>query len=275
MLNTIRIQKTSITDLCVDCVVNAANDRLQQGVGVCGAIFAAAGAFELQMACDRYGYCPTGDAVITPDFQLKAKHIIHAVGPIWVDGKHNEPELLYSCYERSMQLAMLNGCHSIAFPLISAGIYGYPKEEAWEIAIRAIIDFQQEHEEYRLDVIVAVLDDVMFALGNAVLDKHLEANDAEELESADALDEEEEDSQEDYVTAHKFSIYNKEQITKSSKCGCFCCIKIFNPDEIEEWIDPDEDTALCPYCDIDSVLGDASGYEITEEFLRKMNERWF
>ncbi len=275
MSNTLKIQKISITDLVVDCVVNAANDRLQQGGGVCGAIFAAAGAFELQMACDRYGHCPTGDAVITPGFQLKAKHIIHAVGPVWFDGKHDEPELLYSCYARSMQLAMLNGCHSIAFPLISAGIYGYPKEEAWEIAIRAMIDFQQEHSEYRLDVMIAVLDDAMFALGNAVLNKHLKVNDTEKPDSADVLDEEEEDSQEDHVTAHRFSIYNKDQITKSSRCGCFYCVKIFSPDEIDEWIDPDEDTALCPYCDIDSVIGDASGYEITEEFLKKMNERWF
>lgn len=272
MSSALNIQEISITELDVECIVNAANDRLQQGGGVCGAIFAAAGAFELQMACDRYGYCSTGDAVITPGFRLKAKHIIHAVGPIWVGGQNNEPELLYSCYERSLQLAKINGCHSIAFPLISSGIYGYPKNEAWEIAIRAITDFQWEHPEYRIDVIIAVLDKTMLALGNAILEKYLEENELQR--SADLLGEEEEDSQEDHVIAHRFSIYNKEIITKSSKCGCFFCIKIFDPNEIEEWIDPNEDTALCPYCDIDSVLGDASGYEITEEFLRKMNDHW-
>lgn len=272
MFSTLKIQRISITELNVECIVNAANERLQQGGGVCGAIFEEAGAFELQMACDRYGYCSTGDAVITPGFRLKAKHIIHAVGPIWVGGKNNEAELLYSCYERSLQLAMLNGCHSIAFPLISAGIYGYPKDEAWEIAIRAISNFLWKNPEYRLEVIIAVLDKAMLALGNAILDKYLKEDNLQD--SADVCDEEEEDSQEDYVTAHQFSIYNKEQIVKSSKCGCFFCIKIFDPNEIEEWIDPNDDTALCPYCDIDSVIGDASGYEITEAFLRKMNEHW-
>lgn len=273
MTNTLKIINNSITELNVDCIVNAANEWLQQGGGVCGAIFAAAGASELQVACDRYGYCPTGDAVITPGFRLKAKHIIHAVGPVWVGGKKNEAELLYGCYERSLQLAKLNGCHSIAFPLISSGIYGYPKDEAWEIAIRAITDFQREHPEYGIDIIIAVLDKTMLALGNAIFEKYMEENELQK--STDLLDEEEEDSQEDHVTAHQFSIYNKELITKSTKCGCFCCMKIFEPGEIEEWIDPNDDTALCPYCDIDSVIGDASGYEITEEFLRKMNERWF
>lgn len=87
--------------------------------------------------------------------------------------------------------------------------------------------------------------------------------------------EEEPDAQEDYVVAHQFSIYNKAQLEASTKCGCFCCLKIFLPEEITDWVDPDEDTALCPYCGIDSVIGDASGYEISEVFMKKMQDRWF
>lgn len=79
----------------------------------------------------------------------------------------------------------------------------------------------------------------------------------------------------DYVAAHEFSIYNKDQIVSSTKCGCFCCLKIFSPSKITEWTDPDDDTALCPYCGIDSVIGDASGYEITETFMKKMYDHWF
>ena len=90
MAGTLRIQKQSITEMDVDCIVNAANSQLRHGGGVCGAIFAAAGASQLQAACDALGHCPTGEAVITPGFKLKAKYIVHAVGPIWQGGSHNE-----------------------------------------------------------------------------------------------------------------------------------------------------------------------------------------
>lgn len=83
------------------------------------------------------------------------------------------------------------------------------------------------------------------------------------------------DADKDYVAAHEFSIHNRTQLEHSVTCGCFCCVKVFSPDEIDEWIDREDDTALCPYCGIDSVLGDASGYEISEEFLTKMYKRWF
>lgn len=79
----------------------------------------------------------------------------------------------------------------------------------------------------------------------------------------------------DYILAHDYSIYNREQINQSKQCGCFCCLKKFPPSEIVDWCDPNEDTALCPYCDIDSVLGDASGFEISDTLLRKMQDYWF
>ena len=114
MTQTIRIMKTSITDAPADVIVNAANSHLQHGSGVCGAIFRAAGARELQQACDELGGCPTGSAVITQGFAL-CPYIVHAVGPIWRGGSHGEPAQLFSCYQRSLDLAKEKGCHTIAF----------------------------------------------------------------------------------------------------------------------------------------------------------------
>ena len=130
-MGNISIVKKGITRLETDAIVNAANEGLWAGGGVCGAIFAEAGYEELQDACDKIGHCDTGKAVITPGFKLPAKYIIHAVGPVWNGGSHNEPELLYGAYKESLLRAKENDCHSIGFPLISAGIFGYPKDKAW------------------------------------------------------------------------------------------------------------------------------------------------
>ena len=164
------IEKISITDLPVDAVVNAANSHLRHGGGVCGAIFSAAGPRELQKACDDIGFCPTGSAVTTSGFRLKARFVIHAVGPIWNGGKDGEEEKLRACYRAALEEARKNGCHSIAFPLISSGIYGYPVEEAWKVAIRAIGDWQKERE-YSMDVVIAVISDQALELGKSVLGK--------------------------------------------------------------------------------------------------------
>lgn len=167
-MSSIHIKKISITDVDTDCVVNAANSSLAAGGGVCGFIFKAAGYAELTSACEEIGHCDTGSAVITPGFAMKSKYIIHAVGPIWNGGRNNEEKLLYSCYQRSMELVMENDCHSIAFPLISAGIYGYPKEEAWKVAIKSVNDFLSAHPDYDIDVIFAVLDNEILAMGNKI-----------------------------------------------------------------------------------------------------------
>ena len=164
-MSQIVIQKISITDLATDAIVNAANSGLLAGSGVCGAIFKAAGYRQLQDACDRYGYCPTGSAVITPGFNLKAKYVIHAVGPIWQGGGQGEAELLRSAYIKSLELAVGNGCRSIGFPLISAGIYGYPLREAWSVAISACRDFTERNPESTVDVTFAVLSDSIMAAG--------------------------------------------------------------------------------------------------------------
>ena len=167
-MSSIDIRLTGITDLDTDCIVNAANSGLAMGSGVCGAIFRAAGARELQAACDKIGHCPTGGAVITPGFALKAKHVVHAVGPVWHGGDRGEPEALYSCYQESLERAMENDCHSIGFPLISSGIFGYPKDKAWRQAIRSCRDWLSEHADYDIDIIFAVLDERILELGQKI-----------------------------------------------------------------------------------------------------------
>lgn len=169
MPTNLTIQKISIADLAVDAIVNAANSYLQHGGGVCGAIFSVAGPRELQAACDEIGYCETGSAVTTPGFRLKARYVIHAVGPIYHGGNNGEAEKLYSCYQAAMEEARKHDCHSIAFPLISSGIYGYPQEEAWAVAIRSIRDWKEKYGEYQLKAVIAVIDDWALTLGNSIL----------------------------------------------------------------------------------------------------------
>ena len=171
MSGTIEIRKISIVDLDTDAIVNAANEALAAGAGVCGAIFRAAGLRELQAACDVYGHCDTGDAVITPGFRLKAKYVIHAVGPMYRDGKHGEPEKLKSAYKKSLKLAVANQCHSIGFPLISAGIFGYPVKSAWYDAFQACKEFLGGLKDYDLQIVFAVLDDRILAEGKRLLAK--------------------------------------------------------------------------------------------------------
>ena len=155
-----------ITKLKVDAIVNAANSRLAPGGGVCGAIFYAAGYEPLDRACRAIGGCETGGAVITPGFALPARYVIHAVGPIWRGGTQNEAQLLASCYTNALSIARENSCESIAFPLISSGIYGYPKEEAFRIAISAIENFLANQE---MEVYLVLFDRATAAMGEALM----------------------------------------------------------------------------------------------------------
>ena len=157
----LEIVRNDITKMQVDAIVNAANRNLQMGGGVCGAIFHQAGDQELQKACNHIGHCPTGEAVITDAFRLNAQYIIHAVGPVWKGGANGEKDLLTACYNNSLNLALTHGCESIAFPLISSGIYGYPKEQALQVAISTISSFLMQHE---MLVYIVVFDKKAFQL---------------------------------------------------------------------------------------------------------------
>jgi len=134
-----------ITALFVDAIVNAANSQLAGGGGVDGAIHRAAGARQLQAACRAIGGCPTGEVRVTPGFDLPAKYIFHAVGPVWQGGSAGEAELLAACYRNSLALACEHGVGSIAFPAISCGVYGYPVEQAVDCALSAVVRHLREY----------------------------------------------------------------------------------------------------------------------------------
>lgn len=161
------IVRQDITKMKVDAIVNAANTELLMGGGVCGAIFCAAGEREMQAACQSKAPIRTGGAALTPGFHLPAKYVIHAAGPVYNRrDKEQCKRLLRSAYLESLKLAKENQCGSIAFPLISSGIYGYPKAEALEVATAAITDFLSEND---MDVYLAVFDKTSFVVSEQLM----------------------------------------------------------------------------------------------------------
>ena len=163
---TLTARMADITRLEVDAIVNAANEALAPGGGVCGAIHRAAGP-ELARACAALDGCPTGEARITPGFRLPARWVIHAVGPRWDGGKRGEAELLAGAYRHALQLAAGRGARSIAFPAISTGIYGYPLAEATEIAVRTVRDALGESPAIESVVFACFSDEVLSAYRKA------------------------------------------------------------------------------------------------------------
>jgi len=145
----LEVVEGDITKENVDAIVNAANRTLLGGGGVDGAIHRAGGPAILA-ECRKLEGCDTGDAKITTAGKMKAKHVIHTVGPVYRDGKSGEPELLASCYRRSLEVASENNAQSVAFPAISTGVYGYPMKAAAEIAIQTVVDYVKEHADVEL-----------------------------------------------------------------------------------------------------------------------------
>ena len=159
--------KGDITELDLDCIVNAANETLIPGSGVCGAIHRAAGK-DLAIECKRIGHCGVGEARITKGYNLKARHVIHTVGPIWHGGKHGENQYLFNCYKKSLLLSTHHGIETIAFPNISTGIFGYPKELAAETAIAAVKQHQRSGRKLK-EVTLCCYDEENYEIYNKLL----------------------------------------------------------------------------------------------------------
>ncbi|MCS7006991.1 MAG: O-acetyl-ADP-ribose deacetylase [Thermoleophilia bacterium] len=154
-----------LTEQRVDAIVNAANEALAPGGGVCGAI-RRAGGDEIFEECARLGGCPTGDAKATGAGRLPARYVIHAVGPVWRGGGHGEPELLASAHRRALEVASELGCRTIAFPALSTGVYGYPIELAAEVAIAAVRELEDRFDEIRFVFLDEATRDVFAAAGS-------------------------------------------------------------------------------------------------------------
>lgn len=165
-MSSVKIMQGDITKLAVDAIVNAANSSLLGGGGVDGAIHRAAGSGLLDECRQLHG-CETGQAKITKGYDLPAKHVIHTAGPVYRGGARGEPELLYSCYRNSLELAVQNGVKTIAFPCISTGAYGYPFDDACKIALRAIGDFLRQDESI-LEVLLVCFGSAEFKRYNEI-----------------------------------------------------------------------------------------------------------
>lgn len=169
-MTQISIRKGDITRQVTDAIVNAANTSLLGGGGVDGAIHRAAGP-QLLEECRTLNGCKTGEAKITAGYNLSAKHVIHTVGPVWHGGTHNEEQLLYNAYHNSLAVAQENKVRTLAFPNISTGVYGFPKDKAAVIALKAINDFCRQHPDALDEITFVCFDDENYNLYYNILSR--------------------------------------------------------------------------------------------------------
>lgn len=226
----IQIVRNDITKMHVDAIVNAANNKLMPGGGVCGAIHKAAGP-QLAAECSLLGGCDTGAAKATFGYDLPAKYVIHTVGPVWHGGEYGEKEALSSCYKESLALAKEKGCETIAFPLISSGIFGYPKKEALRVAMDAISSFLMDNE---MMVYLAVFDKDALSVSKALfanIEEYIDEHYVDEFAEVDCYSRR---MQEEELICFEKGAYAPAAVS----IGAVCASDTASPDgDLDDWLD--------------------------------------